>query len=270
MKYLRASTVEEAQSMIAEGGIVLAGGTVLVPRIAHEGAYGKTIVDIGRIPELTDVLTNTGHLRLGAMVTLAHIAANAAIQRDYKALALAASAVGNPQVRRAATLGGNVVHGVSTADTLPALLALDAEIEYLGSAGMETCPLADFHAAGNLLTAISMRRDGDVRSGFRKFAWRRASGISVVSVAVALRIQDGLISSSRLTVNGLSKHTARLPKAESLLDGKIWTEELADDAASAAAAEEVVSDIEHASSEHYRRRLLRFGVRETLKEAMRS
>jgi carbon-monoxide dehydrogenase medium subunit len=269
MKYLRASTVEEAQSMIAEGGVVLAGGTVLVPRIAHEGAYGKTIVDIGRIPELTDVSANTGHLRIGAMVTLAHIAANTAIQREYKALALAASAVGNPQVRRAATLGGNVAHGASTADTLPALLALDAEIEYFGSAGIATRPLADFVAAGNLLTAINVHRDGDVRSGFRKFAWRRASGISVVSVAVALRIEDGLISSSRLTVNGLSKHAARLPKAESLLDGKAWTEKLADDAADAAAAE-VVSDIEHSSSEHYRRRLLRFGVRETLKEAMRS
>jgi carbon-monoxide dehydrogenase medium subunit len=269
MKYLRASTIKEAQSVIAEGGVVLAGGTFLVPRIAHEGAYGKTFVDIGRIPELTNVLTDNGHLRIGAMVTLAHIAADASIRRDYGTLAQAASAIGNPQVRRAATIGGNVALATHTSDTLPALLALDAEVEYFGSAGMEIRPLADFVAAGNLITALRVPKDGVVRSGFRKFAWRRASGISVVSVAVALRIEDGLISSSRLTVNGLSKHAARLPKAEWLLAGKTCTEQLADDAANAA-AEEAVSDIEHSSSEHYRRRLLRFSVRETLKEAMKS
>lgn len=269
MKYLRASTIEEAQSVIAEGGVVLAGGTVLVPQIAHEGSYGKTIVDIGRIPELTSVSTGDGHLRIGAMVSLSHIAADAAIRRDFGTLAQAASAIGNPQVRRAATLGGNVALATSTSDTLPALLALDAEVEYFGSAGMETRPLADFVAAGNLITALRVPKNGVVRSGFRKFAWRRASGVSVVSVAVALRIEDGLISTSRLTVNGLSKHAARLPKAESLLTGKNWTEQLAQDVADAAVAE-ASSDIEHSSSEHYRRRLLRFGVREALKEAMKS
>jgi carbon-monoxide dehydrogenase medium subunit len=269
MKYLRVSTIEEAQSGLAEGGVVLAGGTVLVPNIAHEGAYGKTIVDIGRIPDLTNVSTADGHLRIGAMVTLAHIAANTAIRRDYEALARAAAAIGNPQVRRAATLGGNVALGTHTSDTMPALLALDAEVEYFGSAGMETRPIADFVTKGKLITAISVRREGNVRSGFRKFAWRRASGISVVSVAVALRIEDGLIKSSRLTVNGLAKRAARLPKAESVLAGQPLTEKLAGDAASAA-ADEAVAEIEHTAGEHYRRSLLRFGVRETLKEAMHS
>jgi len=86
------------------------------------------LVDIGRLKELARIWSDDTALYLGATSSLARIAVDAAIRSNFQALAEAAAAVGNPQVRRAATIGGNVALGSATADLVPALLVLDAQV----------------------------------------------------------------------------------------------------------------------------------------------
>src|SRR5438876_6837720 len=116
MKYVRPTTIGEAASAIAAGGLPLAGGTVVVPILALSGGVGDTVVDLGHIAELREIADDGVHLRCGAMVSLARIGASPELRKKYTGLAQAAAAVGNPQVRRAATIGGNVALGVATAD----------------------------------------------------------------------------------------------------------------------------------------------------------
>jgi CO/xanthine dehydrogenase FAD-binding subunit len=230
------------------------------------------LVDLGRITSLNELAQKDGYLHLGARVSLARIAASAEVRERYAALAKAAASVGNPQIRNVATIGGNVALGLPVADLPPALLALDAEVVYRGPDGEQRLPIlrviTDGVPTGCLITAVRIPRESERRSGFLKFSWRQASGKTIVSVAAALRIEDGLIAAPRLTVGGLARSAARLPQTEQILAGRAWSQDLAEEAASAAAAEPVF-DASSPPGENYRRRLVSEGVRRILAELAR-
>ncbi len=267
-KYLRATTIRSATAAIADGAIPLAGGTVLVPGFAVNGARGRTIVDIGRIAGLSDISLHDDHLQIGALVTLARIATDPLVATRCTALAEAAASVGNPQVRRAATIGGNVAVGVRTADTMPALLALDAQVMCHTPAGLEICSVMDFQSDGRMITGVRIPLK-DLRSSFRKCATRHASGITIVSAAVAVAVRDGRILSSRVVAGGLAWRPARQPNAEALLTGHRFETGMAE-LVGATAAEEALCDVDGPPSERFRRRLLASAIRDTLTEIMRT
>ncbi len=241
----------------------------MVPNLAFSGGRGQTIVDIGQIRDLAATRINGTHVQFGSMVSLATIAANSATHPSLNAVVQAAAAVGNPQVRRAATIGGNVALGIGTADMVPALLALDAEVICNLGADAQTVPLGHLDTAGRLITSIRIPLKEQTRSSFRKFAWRGASGITIVNVAVAVSLSNGLISAPRVVTGGLGPHAQRLHNTEALLEGQPFTSELAVRTAVTAAAE-AVCQLSGPQGERYRRRILEFGVRETLAQVMKS
>ena len=264
MKYFRASRLSEAASAIEDGAQPLAGGTVVVPNISLNGARETVIVDISRISELDHVSWTANNLRLGSLVSLATIA-NAKTPAGFESLNQAASAVGNPHVRRAATIGGNVALGISTADMIPALVALDAEVICYANDGEQGVPISSFNAAGRLITAIQIPLRASARSHFQKFAWRSASGITIVSVAVAMVVNDGLISMARVVVGGLRTTPQRLTNAEASLEKQNFSPDLAQSVAATATAE-AVCNLAGPPGERYRRSVLGFGVREALEQ----
>jgi len=273
MRYLRPTTLEQAIAGIGEGGIPLAGGTVLVPELKHSAGENVTVVDIGRLAALREMKVQHDDVQIGAAVTLARLSAHADLQRYATALVEAAETVGNPQVRRAATVGGNIALGIPGADLIPALLVLDAEVMLFGTAGEELLLIEQIikngMPAGRLITGIKINFHESRRSRFRKFAWRLASGKTIVNVAAALRIENGRIMAPKLTAGGLSKHPSRLPLAENFLDGQAWSDSLIEQAARAAAAE-VVVDVISPPAEKYRRKLVAAGLRQLLTEMSRS
>jgi carbon-monoxide dehydrogenase medium subunit len=272
MRYIRPLTIEEAVSRVAEGGIPLAGGTVLVPELTRRGSEGLTVVDIGFLSALRELGLQDGYLRVGAMVTLARIGASIEAQNGYTALARAAAAVGNPQVRRVATVGGNLAFGLPVADLPPALLVLDAQVVYFGPTGEVSQPIAQVVAdgipAGCLILAVRIPQEDKRRSSFLKFAWRQASGKTIVSVATALRVEDNLIVAPRLAIGGLCHHATRLLEAERALVGRAWSEDLVEDVTRIAAVE-AVCDVTGPPGEEYRRRLVTVGIRRALREIAR-
>jgi CO/xanthine dehydrogenase FAD-binding subunit len=273
MRYIRPETIEQATAEIAKGGTPLAGGTVLVPEIKRVRGEDLTLVDIGRIDALRELKAIDGCLYIGATVTLARIFANAELKDKSAAIVRAAEAVGNPQVRRAATIGGNLALGIPGADLPPALLVLEAEAVLMDQDGESCHPIAQMIEAGvpagHLIAAIKVPIEVGRRSGFLKFAWRRASGKTIVNVAAALRIEDGLVVAPRLAVGGLGSHATRLPRSEKILDGQVWNESLAEEAARLAASE-AVFDVPSPPGEKYRRKLVAAGIRQLLKDMAKS
>ena len=261
--------MEAAASAVAEGAVPLAGGTILVPAIARCEHQEQTVVDIGRLAELSQIETASSSLLLGSTVTLDAIA-RMSDAPALRALIQAAQTVGNPQVRRAGTIGDNVAAGVPTADVCHSLMALDAQITCLRGSLRETLPISEFVPQGRLIVSVRVPNDSEATSGFRKFGWRASACITLANVASCLHIRAGVISASRVVVGGVSAHAQRLGQTERLLVGRSsdeWNERLVEEAANTA-SQEAICDLPAPPSPEYRRRLIAAGVRETLSEIL--
>lgn len=121
---------------------VLAGGTDLLVEVTYGGRRPEDVVALRRVAELRDHEVGPDMLELGAMVTYTDMIERLA--DTAPGLAMAARAVGSPQIRNAGTLGGNLGTASPAGDTLPWLLALDAEVGLASTRGKRWVPLADF------------------------------------------------------------------------------------------------------------------------------
>ena len=113
-QWIDAKSVDEGVTLLSadERGstIAKAGGMDLLDLIKEGIVAPARIVNLQRIDALRGVqLDDAKGLRLGSLTTLAEIASNAAIRRRYPALAAAAAHAATPQVRNAATIGGNLL-----------------------------------------------------------------------------------------------------------------------------------------------------------------
>ncbi len=87
---------------------ILAGGTDLLALMKDDVVHPKRVVNIKHVKELQGVTSSKKGLRIGALTTLADLAENATVVKDYPALAEAVNEAASPQIRNMATLGGNL------------------------------------------------------------------------------------------------------------------------------------------------------------------
>lgn len=263
----------------ASGARPLAGGTDLVVQM-KEGATRFTppsrLVSLHRIPDLKGIeFSEAGGLRIGAGVTMAEIAASDIIRERFSAIAGGASVVGSLQTMNMATLGGNLCNAAPSADTAPALLALEAHAVIAGPDGRRTLPLEEFFlgpgrtalAPGELLTGIQApappRNTG---SAYGRHTPRKRMDIAVVGVAAALTLAGGRIERARVALGAVAPAPVRARQAEAALEGQPVSDDVFARAAEAAAADaQPISDIR--ASAAFRRHLVRVMTERMLREA---
>ncbi len=182
----KAGTAAQAAALLASvpGARIIAGGTDLLPNLRRGIGAPPALIDVSAIADFGAVTCGAQGWHLGAGVTLAALAADAAMARELPALAQAAASVAGPGHRSVATLGGNLCldtrcvfynqsewwrrsndyclkhggetchvapqgkrcHAAFSGDVAPALIALDAAAQIAGSKGTRTLPLADLYA----------------------------------------------------------------------------------------------------------------------------
>ena len=126
----------------------LAGGTDLLVQITGEiGEPPDRVLDLWRLDELRGIAIRGGALELGALTTYTEIRRSALCQEHAPALVEAAATIGAAQIQNRGTLGGNAMNASPAGDTLPVLLALDAELVAGGPRGERTIPAAAFWPA---------------------------------------------------------------------------------------------------------------------------
>ena len=111
IKHFNATSVSDAATKLAEPGAApIAGGTDLltVMRAMCDPGSPDTIVNLKTIPDLDYIREEGGALKIGALTTLATIAASSVVQTKYTALAQAARKVGSPELRNMGTIAGNI------------------------------------------------------------------------------------------------------------------------------------------------------------------
>jgi CO/xanthine dehydrogenase FAD-binding subunit len=171
---------------------VLAGGTDLMVEVNDGRRPVARVVAIGRLPELTGVRVVGGDLVIGAATPFARLEREPVLALA-PALAYAARTVGSPQIRNAATIGGNLGTASPAGDALPVLIALGATLEVASSTGRRTVAIAEFFtgpkrsvlAAGELVVAVRV----PVRRGpqdYLKVGVRNAMVIAVASLAIVV------------------------------------------------------------------------------------
>ncbi len=273
--YAVASSLDEAISLKAEGGDetrFLAGGQSLLPMMKIRLATPAKLVDINRIPGL-DVLERTnGHLRVGALVRHADVAAS-----DLPAGAVAAAApwVADPLVRNLGTLCGSVAHCDPEGDWNTVLLATGAEVVARGRGGERTIPIESFIegmftstlADDEIVTEVRIRAPQG-RSGGTYLKLERKVG-DYASVAAATHLEladDGSIERAGVALTSVYSHNLKVPDAEEALVGEQLGDEVFAAAAEiAAAACDPHSDVR--GSADWKRQVVRTFVRRGLASA---
>lgn len=243
MKEMRVSSpksiVQLVEALASSEGkyLLLAGCTDLLVNMRKHLAGCELLIDLSGINEMRYIRVEDKDLIIGALTTFTQITEAGIIREHALCLAQAAGSVGSPQIRNRATIGGNIANGSPAADSVPALLALDAWIRYIDSEGNTyKAGLEEFlekhrgliksrHAFIECI-GIPLERNRSF-SGFKKLGSRSEVSISKLSLALAFSADDeGAIGNARLGIGSVGKTAVRIPEAERLMEGRIPDEQL--------------------------------------------
>ncbi|GJM23243.1 MAG: carbon-monoxide dehydrogenase medium subunit [Planctomycetota bacterium] len=241
--WIRPANLAEALSARAAHGdyMLLAGGTDLMVG-ASERAAPAGVIDLFGLDELCALgRDDDGRLRLGAGLTYERLLADPLVRAELPALHDASREVGALQIQARGTLGGNLGTCSPVGDTLPVLLALDAEIELRGPSGTRRLPVDAFClgyretalADDELIVAVRFPADIGRRSQvWRKVGTRRAQSISKVMLAASTaRADDGALRNVRVGLGAIAAQPLRARETEAVLEGRVPDDALADIAA---------------------------------------
>ena len=239
----------------------IAGGTELMVAHAAGRLSSRRLVSLWGIRELRFVERTSEGFAIGAGTTFADLRAHGELAAELPLIAKAASWIGAIANQTRATIGGNLVNGSPAADSSPALLAYDAEVETISVRGRRRVPYCEFHtgykrnvlAADELLFTVHVPcRFARHRQYLRKVGTRRAMAISKVALAGTARMDGDTVTEIRVAAASLAAFPARMRKAEAAILGNAVTEETIADARSALLAEaKPIDDIR--STAEYRR-----------------
>jgi xanthine dehydrogenase YagS FAD-binding subunit len=315
--YARATDLRTA--LAAGSASFIAGGTDLLPLWKAGVIAPDRVVDISCLP--LDVVERRGaSVSIGALARMSDVADHPLIRADYPAIAEALLASASPQVRNAATIGGNLLQRTRCAyfrnPTLPcnkrqpgtgcgaregenrlhaifgasaqcaathasdlavALVALDASIRLRNATGERVLPSDDFFLPpadtpqrdtalepGELIVAVELPKGGR-RSHYLKVRDRASLEFAVVSVAVALDVEQGVIRRARIAAGGVGTKPWRLPACEAALSGAI-----VDTASSRGAAERAAEGAQPLRQNGFKCELLRRAVLRALEKVVES
>ena len=248
-EYLEARTLRQAISLCQRHGDqarLVAGSTDFLVRWRLGSWRPQYVINIQHISSLQRVSYSARNgLRLGALVTVETLQNHPVIRRRYPALSAAAATFAGVQVRNLATVGGNVCNASPSGDTLPALLAFDAQCRIAGPNGERFAPLDQFFTgpgatilqAGEILAELRLPPpQPNSGSLYIKHSPRGAMDIATVGVASVVSLQDRgtVCRDAKIALGAVAPTPVRAHGAEDMLRGQLLTPELIAAAASEA------------------------------------
>jgi len=227
--YFRPETLDEAVHVLADaGGQILAGGTDFFPALGERPISGS-VVDVSGLNELRGVAEQAEYFRIGGLTTWTDIV-KARLPRCFDALKAAAREIGGVQIQNRGTVAGNLCNASPAADSVPPLLALDAEVELVSRTGTRRLPLTEFivgnrktqRQADEILSNVFVPRSVENASAtFLKLGTRRYLVISIAMVAVVMQKDTrDRIADARVAVGACSAAAKRLITLEQTLKGE--------------------------------------------------
>lgn len=244
--YLMPATLAEALAAwrdAPEGSRLVAGATDILPW-AREGRAGdvhlSTMIDISRVAELQGYTVQAGKVRLSANVVYQQFLEDETLARLLPEMPHCAAWFADDQIRRQATLVGNLVNASPAGDGMPPVLTHDGVVELSRLDGDEVktrnLKVADFITGpgrtklmpGEIATAVTLDAMEGYGGSFQKVGQRRSLVISAVCCAALVKLDPAgrVFEDVRLALGGIGPRPIRLHEIEAMLKGREATPEL--------------------------------------------
>ena len=235
------------------------------------------VLDLRGVSELRGIRPQADGVEIGALTTIRAIERSDFLRQRYSVLTEAAATVASPVLRNMGTIGGNICldtrclwynqsltwrkgcgfcikkdgdlchvapggtkcWAAFSADTPPALLCLDAEIEIVSPAGSRRIALADFYTGlgdayrrlrpTELVTRVFLpARSAGFRGVYRKLRVRGSIDYPLAGVAVAMKRSNGHVADARIGITAVNPAPLLVKGTSELLSGKALDESLAE------------------------------------------
>ena len=295
--------------------MLIAGGTDLVPNLKRRQFDVAMLVSLRAIPGFDTIEGDASSgMSIGAGATLDSLASHTAVLRSYRALAHAASLVSTPQIRYMGTLGGNLLvdprcnyynqtfawrkavgfclkkdgdiclvapssprcWAVSSSDSAPVVVALNAQITLQGTQGTRRIPAAALYRDDGIdyttkrpeevITSLHLEPARSMTSAYWKLRRRGSFDFPVLSVAVALWWDDGLIRDARAALGAVGSQPVDVTNSLKPLIGTHPDDRLLAEVAET--ADKPSKPLDNADFSHYwRKRMTRVFVERALRDA---
>ena len=244
------STLDGALRLLASDPAAqpFAGGTDVMVLLDAGRLPSGRYVSLWNFDELRGISRDErGAVTIGSLTTFSDIRESSVVAGHYPMLNAAATQIGGVATQNRATIGGNIANASPAADSPPALLAYDAEIELLSLRGRRRLSYAAFHTGykrtqlepGEIIASVVLPpREPGWRDGYRKVGTRRAQAISKVCLAASVRVEGGRVADIRIALGSVAPTVVRCRAAEDALRGAAI-----DDEAVGRAVDAVASDI---------------------------
>ena len=237
-------TLNEALALLARDPGTwkpFAGGTDLMVLLEAGKLAHRRFLNIWKLRELHGIAETLEHVTLGALTTYTELQRSETLQQEFPLLCRAAAETGSVATQNRGTLGGNIANASPAADSPPALLVYDAELELVSARGSRWMPYMQFHkgykqmdlAPDELIARIRLPRRADAtayvaaglspagnaprREYYRKVGTRTAQAISKVCFAGAVRRDNGRIADVRIALGSVAPTVVRCGKTEEFL-----------------------------------------------------
>ena len=215
MRYESPTTTKAAVALLSgEKGqaYVLAGGTDLLVRLRMDTIEPDLMVDIKRIPAMSEVTKTASGFKIGAAVSGAALEKNKALVKAWPGVVEAANLIGSDQIQGRCTMVGNLCNASPAADSVPALIAAGAKAVIVGKK-KRTVPVEKFIMGpgqtclekGEIVESITLpapaKKSGDA---YLRFIPRTEMDIAVVGVGISLTLKNGVIDSARVSLGAVA------------------------------------------------------------------
>lgn len=240
----------------------IAGGTDVMVELAAGKLPPGRFVSLWQLHELRGIEVEADTVTLGGLTTYTDVREHAIVREVYPMLAAAAAESGAIAIQNRGTLAGNIVNGSPAADSPPALLAYDAELELASVRGRRWVPYRGFHTGykamrrepDELVTRIRLPREpaaqGSALHLYRKVGTRKAQAISKVCLAAIGRVHDDAVAHVRIAYGSVAPVPLSMARTEAALAGSVLDDDTIDAALEVAAAELVPIDDVRSTAEY--------------------
>jgi carbon-monoxide dehydrogenase medium subunit/xanthine dehydrogenase FAD-binding subunit len=274
-----ARSIDDALHYLSDKGDrckIIAGGTDLIPVLRLEDIHPEFVLNILEIKELGGIEEQDNSILIGPTVTFSEITESDLLNHHLPSLVQAAASVGGPQVRNRGTIGGNIVNASPAADVLPAVLALEGDLELQSKAsGKRRIPLAGAIVApyktrfrpDEILTGIVIQKlQSGTKTVFEKLGRRNALARARMNISIVLQLdQAERITQLRIVPGAVMPVARRARGAEKKLLGQKPEESLIE-ASVETLADEMVQGAGRRWSTDYKVPVLKNMARRLLKE----
>jgi len=229
MNYVRPTGIPELLAALQDdGAAIVCGGTDLLVKMRRGLVSPRSLIDVSRLDELRGIEQVDGEIRIGAAVSENEILRSRLVVERLPLLAHVLKRLAAVEIRSRGSLGGNLVNASPAADSAVPLLLYEARLRLVGPDGERWLPIDEFFvgpgrtalAAGEFIREIGIPAPPEgARFSYRKVGRRRALVISIASLGMLFRLNEGTVDLIRIAAGSVDPTPVRIHDVERILLG---------------------------------------------------